>query len=342
MNEDIDITNPEAVNSEELIERGLRPLSLDEFIGQDQAKENLKVFIQAAKNRKSALDHVLLYGPPGLGKTSLAQIIAKEMAVNFKTTSGPLLSKAADLASILTNLQEGDVFFIDEIHRLSAAVEEVLYSAMEDYKLDLVIGEGPSARSVSIDLAKFTLVGATTRIGLLTKPLRERFGIPLRLNFYTVTDLKFILSRGAKKFDISIDDSGAEEIAKRSRGTPRVGLRLLKRVIDFAQCDKKSNITKEIASDALEKLEVDQYGLDGNDYRYLQFIAEKYNGGPVGIETISAGLSEHKDSVEETIEPYLIQQGFLQRTARGRVLTDFALNHINNHGNGKNLLDLLN
>lgn len=328
MNEDVDITSPEATNSEELIERGLRPLNLDEFIGQDQAKENLKVFIQAAKNRKSALDHVLLYGPPGLGKTSLAQIIAKEMAVNFKTTSGPLLSKAADLASIITNLQEGDVFFIDEIHRLSAAVEEVLYSAMEDYKLDLVIGEGPSARSVSIDLAKFTLVGATTRIGLLTKPLRERFGIPLRLNFYTVADLKSILSRGAKKFDISIDDSGAEEIAKRSRGTPRVGLRLLKRVIDFAQCDKKSNITKEIASYALEKLEVDQYGLDGNDYRYLQFIAEKYNGGPVGIETISAGLSEHKDSIEETIEPYLIQQGFLQRTARGRVLTDFALNHL--------------
>jgi len=342
MNENVDITSAEAINSEELIERGLRPLSLDEFVGQDQAKENLKIFIKAAKNRKSALDHVLLYGPPGLGKTSLAQIIAKEMSVNFKTTSGPLLSKAADLASIITNLQEGDVFFIDEIHRLSASVEEVLYSAMEDYKLDLVIGEGPSARSVSIDLAKFTLVGATTRIGLLTKPLRERFGIPLRLNFYTVTDLKSILSRGAKKFDISIDDSGAEEIAKRSRGTPRVGLRLLKRVIDFAQCDKKSNVTKEIAAHALEKLEVDQYGLDGNDYRYLKFIAEKYNGGPVGIETISAGLSEHKDSIEETIEPYLIQQGFLQRTARGRILTDFALNHINNHGNGKNLLDLLN
>lgn len=323
-----DITNTEMAETEELIERSLRPLSLKDFIGQDQLKENLSVFIKAAVDRKSALDHVLLYGPPGLGKTSLAQIIAKEMSVNFRSTSGPLLSKAADLASIITNLQEGDVLFIDEIHRLNAAVEEVLYSAMEDYKLDLVIGEGPSARSVSIDLAKFTLVGATTRIGLLTKPLRERFGIPLRLSFYNIDQLKQILAAGAKKFDIEIDEDGAQEVAKRSRGTPRVGLRLLKRVIDFAQCEKESIIKKDIAQDALEKLDVDQYGLDGNDYRYLQFIAEKYNGGPVGVETISAGLSEHKDSIEETIEPYLIQQGFLQRTSRGRVLTEFALSHL--------------
>ncbi len=323
-----DITSSESVPAEELVERGLRPLSLDEFIGQEHAKENLKVFIQAAKNRKSALDHVLLYGPPGLGKTSLAQIIAKEMSVNFKTTSGPLLSKAADLASILTNLQEGDILFIDEIHRLNSAVEEVLYSAMEDFKLDLIIGEGPSARSVSIDLAKFTLVGATTRIGLLTKPLRERFGIPIRLNFYNIENLSLILKGGAKKFDILIETDGAEEISKRSRGTPRVGLRLLKRVIDFAQCDKEDNITKKIAANALEKLEVDQYGLDSNDYRYLLFISEKYDGGPVGVETISAGLSEHKDSIEEAIEPYLIQQGFVQRTARGRVLTDFAIRYL--------------
>ena len=323
-----EITGGELVQSEEFIERGLRPLNLDEFIGQDHVKDNLKVFIKAAKNRKSALDHVLLYGPPGLGKTSLAQIISREMAVNFRTTSGPLLSKAADLASIITNLQNGDILFIDEIHRLSAAVEEVLYSAMEDYKLDLIIGEGPSARNVSIDLAKFTLIGATTRIGLLTKPLRERFGIPLRLDFYNIENIQLILRGGARKFEISIEDFAEEEIAKRSRGTPRLGLRLLKRVIDFAQCDKKSNITKEIAIHALEKLEVDQYGLDGNDYRYLQFIADKYDGGPVGVETISAGLSEHKDSIEETIEPYLMQQGFVQRTARGRVLTDFALKYL--------------
>jgi holliday junction DNA helicase RuvB len=323
-----DITNTEMAESEELIERGLRPLSLKDFIGQDQLKENLNIFIKAAVDRKSALDHVLLYGPPGLGKTSLAQIIAKEMSVNFRSTSGPLLSKAADLASIITNLQEGDVLFIDEIHRLNAAVEEVLYSAMEDYKLDLIIGEGPSARSVSIDLAKFTLIGATTRIGLLTKPLRERFGIPLRLNFYNVDQLKQILSAGAKKFEIEIDQEGAQEVSKRSRGTPRVGLRLLKRVIDFAQCEKQAVITSAIARNALAKLDVDQYGLDGNDYRYLEFIAEKYNGGPVGVETISAGLSEHRDSIEETIEPYLIQQGFLQRTSRGRVLTEFALSHL--------------
>ena len=322
------VNNKEQTKSDEIIEGGLRPLDLDNFIGQNKVKDNLKIFIKAAKKRQAALDHVLLYGPPGLGKTSLAQIIAREMGVNFKSTSGPLLSKAADLASIVTNLQEGDVLFIDEIHRLNAAIEEVLYPVMEDYKLDLIIGEGLSARSVTIDIAKFTLIGATTRIGLLTKPLRERFGIPLRLNFYKIDDLKIILSKGSQKLGINIDNDGAQEIAARSRGTPRIALRLLKRVADFAHCDSNVLIDKKIAEYALERLEVDRYGLDSNDYRYLRFIADKYEGGPVGVETIAAGLSEHKDSIEETIEPYLIQQGFLQRTSRGRVLTQFALNYL--------------
>jgi len=323
-----EITSLGSDQSEGLIERSLRPLTLDDFIGQNHIKENLRVFIDAARNRRSALDHVLLYGPPGLGKTSLAQIIAKELGVNFRTTSGPLLSKAADLAAIITNLQEGDILFIDEIHRLSAAVEEVLYSAMEDYKLDLVIGEGPSARNVSIDLAKFTLVGATTRLGLLTKPLRERFGIPLRLNFYEVSDLKLILAAAARKFNTSVEGDAAAEIAKRARGTPRLALRFLKRVIDFAQSHEEAYVSEERAKYALEKLEVDSYGLDANDYRYLIFIADKYDGGPVGVETIAAGLAEHKDALEETVEPYLIQRGFLQRTVRGRVLTTLALDYL--------------
>ncbi len=312
-----------------IIEGGLRPRNLSNFIGQEKVKENLKIFIQSAKQRKSILDHILLYGPPGLGKTSLAQIIAREMEVNFKSTSGPLLSKAADLASIVTNLQEGDVLFIDEIHRINTAIEEVLYSAMEDFKLDLIIGEGPSARSITIDIAKFTLIGATTRIGLLTKPLRERFGIPLRLNFYNTSNLKMILIQAAQKLAIDISNEAAHEIATRSRGTPRIALRLLKRVADFAHCSDSKKIDKKITDYSLEQLEVDKYGLDNNDYRYLQFIANKYDGGPVGIETISAGLADHKDSIEETIEPYLIQQGFVQRTSRGRILTKLAFNYLN-------------
>jgi holliday junction DNA helicase RuvB len=316
------------INQETIIEKSFRPLCLDEFIGQERMKDNLKVFINAAKDRKSSLDHVLLSGPAGLGKTSMAQIIAKEMGVNFRSTSGPLLTKAADVASILTNLQEGDVFFVDEIHRLNISVEEMLYPAMEDYKLDLIIGEGPAARTVTINIAKFTLIGATTRIGLVTKPLRERFGIPLKLNFYNMDELKLILMNSVKKIETGLDDDGSTEIAKRSRGTPRIALRLLKRVADFAQCESKKLINKELASAALEKLEVDNYGLDANDYKYLKFISEKYKGGPVGIETIAAALSEHKDSLEETIEPYLIQQGFVHRTPRGRMLTDFAFNYL--------------
>jgi Holliday junction DNA helicase RuvB len=316
------------ISQETILEKSFRPLSLDEFIGQERMRANLKVFIKAAKDRSAALDHALLSGPAGLGKTSMAQIIAKEMGVNFRSTSGPLLTKAADIASILTNLQEGDVFFIDEIHRLNVSVEEMLYPAMEDYKLDLIIGEGPAARTVTINIAKFTLIGATTRSGLISKPLRERFGIPLKLNFYHVDELKRILMNSARKLETELDDEGSTEIAKRARGTPRVALQLLKRVTDFAQYANKTLIDKAIASAALEKLEVDQYGLDANDYKYLKFIAEKYKGGPVGIETIAAALSEHKDSLEEIIEPYLIQQGFIHRTPRGRMLTDFAFNYL--------------
>lgn len=313
---------------EDTVEAGLRPVSLDDFIGQEQAKENLRVFITAALNRHDALDHVLLYGPPGLGKTTLAQIIAREMGVNIKTTAGPIISKAGDLAALLTNLERGDVLFIDEIHRLNPAIEEVLYPAMEDFTLDLIIGEGPAARTVRIDLPPFTLVGATTRLGLLTNPLRDRFGIPLRLNFYSTAELHNVINRGARILNATITAEGAEEIARRSRGTPRIALRLLKRVRDFAFVAGSEAITGPIADKALSRLEVDKIGLDSNDHRYLHYIAENYGGGPVGIETIAAGLSEQRDSIEETIEPYLIQQGFLQRTPRGRVLTPQAFTHI--------------
>lgn len=314
--------------SDTIIEQSLRPQNLDQFIGQDKVKHNLQVFIQAAKNRNRPLDHVLLSGPAGLGKTSMAQIIAKELGANFRTSSGPLLTRAADVASIMTNLQDGDVFFIDEIHRLPISVEEVLYPAMEDYKLDLTIGEGASARSVSISIAKFTLIGATTRIGLLSKPLRERFGIPLKLNFYNLDELSTIMLCNVSKIDVGLNQDASVEIAKRSRGTPRIALRLLKRVADFAQYKHKTLIDLDLAQAALEKLEVDQYGLDANDHKYLKFIAEKYKGGPVGIETIAAALSEQRDSIEETIEPYLMQQGFVHRTQRGRVLTTFAFDYL--------------
>jgi Holliday junction DNA helicase RuvB len=314
--------------SEDAINNKIRPQMLNEFIGQAQAKDNLKIFIEAAKNRGESLDHTLLYGPPGLGKTTIAQIIAHELGVGFRGTSGPMITKAGDLAAILTNLQENDVLFIDEIHRLNSNIEEVLYPAMEDFSLDIIIGEGPSARTVKIDLPRFTLVGATTRIGLLTNPLRDRFGIPLRLEFYSSAELEEVLKRGAKILGTELDAGGANEIARRSRGTPRIALRLLRRVRDFASINKSKIITKEIANGALNRLEVDNFGLDSNDIRYLKYIAENYNGGPVGIETISAGLSEQRDSIEETIEPYLLQQGFIQRTPRGRMLTQKGFAHL--------------
>lgn len=309
-------------------EGNLRPQSLDEFVGQAGARANLKIFIEAAKVRREALDHVLFVGPPGLGKTTLAQIMAKELGVNFRSTSGPVIAKAGDLAALLTNLEEGDVLFIDEIHRLSPAVEEILYPAMEDFQLDLIIGEGPAARSVKIDLAKFTLVAATTRLGLLTTPLRDRFGIPVRLNFYTVEELESIVKRGARIMQMPIAPDGALEIARRARGTPRIAGRLLRRVRDFALVAQAEKIDRSIADNALQRLEVDSLGLDQLDRRYLHMIAENFGGGPVGIETIAAGLSEPRDAIEDIIEPYLIQQGFIQRTPRGRVMTAKAFMHL--------------
>jgi Holliday junction DNA helicase RuvB len=325
------MTRPGLLNPEKRgddMDQSIRPLALGEFIGQQQAQENLKVFIAAAKARGEALDHVLFVGPPGLGKTTLAQIVARELGVNFRSTSGPVIAKAGDLAAQLTNLEERDVLFIDEIHRLNPAVEEILYPAMEDYQLDLIIGEGPAARSVKIDLPKFTLVGATTRAGLLTTPLRDRFGIPVRLNFYTVEELELIVTRGARVLGIGISEDGANEIARRARGTPRIAGRLLRRVRDVAIVDGAEKITRAIADKALTMLDVDSIGLDLMDRRYLLTIAEKFSGGPVGIETMAAALSEPRDAIEDIIEPYLLQQGFLQRTPRGRLLTDAAFRHL--------------
>jgi Holliday junction DNA helicase RuvB len=309
-------------------EAALRPQTLAEFIGQEKVRSNLKVFIEAAGSRREALDHVLFAGPPGLGKTTLAQIVARELGVNFRATSGPVIAKAGDLAALLTNLEERDVLFIDEIHRLSPAVEEILYPAMEDFQLDLIIGEGPAARSVRIDLAKFTLVAATTRTGLLTTPLRERFGIPIRLEFYTVEELEEIVRRGARLLQLPLTPEGAHEIARRARGTPRVAARLLRRVRDFAAVDGNGAVDAKLAGSALSQLEVDGRGLDALDHRYLKLIAVNYGGGPVGIETIAAGLSEPRDAIEEIIEPYLLQQGFIARTPRGRVLTGLAFEHL--------------
>jgi holliday junction DNA helicase RuvB len=310
------------------VDTALRPQSLDEFTGQAEARANLKIFIEAAKNRGEALDHVLFVGPPGLGKTTLAQIMAKELGVNFRSTSGPVIAKAGDLAALLTNLEERDVLFIDEIHRLNPAVEEILYPAMEDFQLDLIIGEGPAARSVKIDLSKFTLVAATTRLGLLTNPLRDRFGIPVRLNFYTVEELESIVSRGARLMGLPMSPDGAREIARRARGTPRIAGRLLRRVRDFAEVAKAVTVDRDVADKALTRLDVDHMGFDQLDRRYLTMIATNFGGGPVGIETISAGLSEPRDAIEDIIEPYLIQQGFIQRTPRGRVLTANAWKHL--------------
>ena len=309
-------------------ESSIRPLSLAEFIGQRQARENLSIFIQAARSRGEALDHVLLFGPPGLGKTTLAQIVSRELGVGFRATSGPVIARAGDLAALLTNLQPHDVLFIDEIHRLNPAVEEVLYPAMEDFQLDLIIGEGPSARSIRIDLPPFTLVGATTRSGLITRPLRERFGIPVRLQFYEPDELELIVRRAAGVLGMGITPQGAREIANRSRGTPRVAGRLLRRVRDFAAVAGVPEVDARVADAALTRLEVDRLGLDSMDRCYLGIIANNYNGGPVGVETLGAALGEQRDVLEEVVEPYLIQQGFLQRTPRGRMLTDQGFRYL--------------
>ncbi|PVE59017.1 Holliday junction branch migration DNA helicase RuvB [Arthrobacter sp. TPD3018] len=310
------------------VDAALRPKSLDDFVGQQAARENLRVFIEAARGRGDALDHVLFFGPPGLGKTTLAQIIAREMGVGFRATSGPVIAKSGDLAALLTNLEDGDVLFIDEIHRLQPAVEEVLYPAMEDRALDLMIGEGPSARSVRIDLPRFTLVGATTRQGLLTTPLRDRFGIPVRLQFYTVEELTRVVTRAAGLLDLAIAPDGAAEIARRARGTPRIAGRLLRRVRDFANVAGTPTVDRMAADRALNRLEVDALGLDAMDRRYLHMIADIYRGGPVGVETLAAGLSEPRDTIEEVIEPYLIQLGLVARTARGRVLNAGGWKHL--------------
>ncbi|MBO4405560.1 MAG: Holliday junction branch migration DNA helicase RuvB [Alphaproteobacteria bacterium] len=318
MNEELNATIAAA---DDINEYSLRPTSLRDFIGQSSVKENLKIFIESAKKRNIAMDHVLFFGPPGLGKTTLSQIVSKELGVGFKATSGPILAKAGDLAAILTNLKEKDVLFIDEIHRMNHLVEEVLYPAMEDFQLDLMIGEGPAARSVRIDLPHFTLIGATTRSGMLSSPLRDRFGIPLRLEFYTVKELKIIIIKNAELLGINIADEGAEEIARRSRGTPRIAGRLLKRVRDFAIVNNSEIIDRKIADIALSRLDVDASGLDSMDRKYLRCILDFYDGGPVGADTLAAVLSEKRETLEEVIEPYILQRGLVQRTARGRVLT---------------------
>lgn len=311
----------ESLTEDKSAEGALRPLSLDEFIGQKELRENLNIFIQAARARSDAMDHVLFFGPPGLGKTTLAQIVAQELGVGFRATSGPVIAKSGDLAAILTNLQPHDVLFIDEIHRLNPAVEEILYPAMEDRKLDLIIGEGPAARSVQIDLAPFTLVGATTRSGLLTNPLRDRFGIPLRLDFYTAEELALIVARTARLLDMRLSDDGALEIAKRSRGTPRIAGRLTRRVRDFFDASGLQQADTSLVDNALGRLDVDGAGLDSMDRRYMRCIAENYDGGPVGVETLAAALSEQRDMIEDVIEPYLMQQGLVQRTPRGRMIS---------------------
>ena len=322
------IIQTEAASEDVVIEKGLRPSSLDQYVGQEKAKNNLKIFIEAAKSRNEPLDHVLFYGPPGLGKTTLSTIIANEMGVNIKITSGPAIEKPGEMAAILNNLSENDILFIDEIHRLNRQVEEVLYPAMEDYSIDIMIGKGQGARSIRLDLPKFTLVGATTRAGLLTAPLRDRFGVINKLEFYTIDELKQIIIRSAGLLNVEIDEQGAVEMARRSRGTPRLANRLLKRVRDFAQVKYDGKITYEVANDALNLLEVDKLGLDKGDRSILETIIYKFAGGPVGLDTLAAALGEDAGTLEDVYEPYLIQNGFIQRTPRGRVETDFAYTHI--------------
>ncbi len=321
------VITPQIAEDDLSFDSNLRPRSLNEYIGQEKVKENLRVFIEAARARGEALDHLLFCGPPGLGKTTLAYIISQELNVNIKTTSGPVIERAGDLAAILTNLQDKDVLFIDEIHRMNSTVEEVLYPAMEDFQLDLIIGQGPSARSIKIDLPKFTLVGATTRAGLLASPFRDRFGVISRLEFYKPDELCIIVTRSARILDIEIEPEGAMEIARRSRGTPRIANRLLRRVRDFAQVRAQGVITKGVADDALKMLEVDSQGFDGMDRKILLTIIEKYGGGPVGVDTLSAAISEEKDTIEDVYEPYLIQEGFIDRTPRGRTATRLAYRH---------------
>ena len=335
------LINSELDNEEVQYDNSLRPSQLTEYVGQEKIKENLNIFIAAAKLREESLDHVLFYGPPGLGKTTLANIIASEMGANIKSTSGPVIEKTGDLAALLTNLKKGDVLFIDEIHRLSNVIEEILYSAMEDYKLDIMIGQGPSARSIKLELPPFTLVGATTRAGLLTSPLRDRFGVVHRLDYYNEKELETILTRSAGILEIAIVPDGANEISRRSRGTPRIANRLLRRVRDYAQVKADGIITREVAGKALEMMEVDGKGLDKMDHKLLLAMIEQYAGGPVGIESLAASISEEKDTIEDVLEPYLIQTGFIQRTPRGRVATPMAYKHFNklppSEGNQENL-----
>ncbi|MDA7572058.1 Holliday junction branch migration DNA helicase RuvB [Porticoccaceae bacterium] len=321
------LISPEISASEERYDRALRPVTLEEYVGQPAVKEQLEIFIEAARRRTEPLDHTLVFGPPGLGKTTLAHIIAHEMKVDLKTTSGPVLEKAGDLAALLTNLESGDVLFIDEIHRLSPVVEEILYPALEDYQLDIVIGEGPAARSIKLDLPPFTLVGATTRAGLLTSPLRDRFGIVQRLEFYSIEDLASIVKRAANIIEVNIDEQGAQEIACRARGTPRIANRLLRRVRDYAEVKSDGSITKETADAALNMLNVDQSGFDHLDRRLLLTLMEKFDGGPVGVDSLAAALSEERGTIEDVLEPYLIQQGYLMRTSRGRMATRMAYEH---------------
>ena len=321
------LIQPQVQGQDELIDRAMRPKMLDEYTGQDDTRAQLKVFIQAAINRREALDHMLIFGPPGLGKTTLAMIVANEMGVNIKSTSGPVLEKAGDLAALLTNLEEGDVLFIDEIHRLSPVVEEILYPAMEDYQLDIMIGEGPAARSIKLDLPPFTLIGATTRAGALTSPLRARFGIPLRLEFYNVKDLTTIVTRSANVMELEIDQQGAIEIAKRSRGTPRIANRLLRRVRDYAEVKHDGKVTQKVAEYALDLLDVDEQGFDYLDRKLLLAIIDKFMGGPVGLDNLATAIGEDRETIEDVLEPFLIQQGFIQRTPRGRIASQRAYDH---------------